>query len=92
MTNPTPFDTAGERIAAIIGGQIGAWLLRWVNDRALRIGIVTLKAHSTPVAPSSNRSSRWDLAPALPERYIFVMRVCWRRRLSRLGRVRKCSV
>jgi uncharacterized membrane protein YfcA len=29
-------------IAAIVGGQIGAWFLRWVDDRALRIGIVTL--------------------------------------------------
>jgi len=29
-------------IAAIVGGLLGAWLLRWVNDRALRVGIVTL--------------------------------------------------
>lgn len=29
-------------IGAIAGGLLGAWLLRGVNDRALRIGIVTL--------------------------------------------------
>jgi uncharacterized membrane protein YfcA len=29
-------------VGAIAGGLLGAWLLRWVNDRALRIGIVTL--------------------------------------------------
>ena len=29
-------------IGAVAGGLLGAWLLRGVNDRALRIGIVTL--------------------------------------------------
>src|SRR5271166_96730 len=28
--------------AGIVGGLLGAWSLRWVNDRTLRIGIVTL--------------------------------------------------
>jgi uncharacterized membrane protein YfcA len=31
-------------IGAIAGGQIGAWLLRWVNDRWLRAGIVLIGA------------------------------------------------
>ena len=29
-------------VGAIAGGLLGTWLLRWVSDRALRIGIVTL--------------------------------------------------
>jgi uncharacterized protein len=29
-------------VAAIIGGQIGAWMLHWVNERWLRIGVVAI--------------------------------------------------
>jgi uncharacterized membrane protein YfcA len=29
-------------VGAIAGGLLGSWLLKWVNDRALRIGIVAL--------------------------------------------------
>jgi hypothetical protein len=32
---------------AIAGGLVGAWLLRWVNEKALRIGIVALGAALT---------------------------------------------
>jgi uncharacterized protein len=34
-------------IGAIGGGLLGAWLLRWVNERALRIGVVILGAALT---------------------------------------------
>ncbi|HVM99108.1 MAG TPA: sulfite exporter TauE/SafE family protein [Caulobacteraceae bacterium] len=27
---------------AVAGGQLGAWMLRWVNERALRIGVIVL--------------------------------------------------
>jgi hypothetical protein len=29
-------------IGAIAGGQLGAWMLKWVNEKALRIGVVVL--------------------------------------------------
>jgi hypothetical protein len=29
-------------VGAIAGGQLGAWMLKWVNERALRIGVVVL--------------------------------------------------
>jgi uncharacterized membrane protein YfcA len=29
-------------VGAIVGGQLGAWMLKWVNERALRIGVVVL--------------------------------------------------
>jgi uncharacterized membrane protein YfcA len=32
---------------AIVGGLAGAWMLRWVNERALRIGVVVLGAALT---------------------------------------------
>ena len=27
---------------AVVGGQLGAWMLKWVNEKALRIGVVVL--------------------------------------------------
>jgi uncharacterized membrane protein YfcA len=35
-------DAAILGVAAIVGGLIGAWMLRWVNEKALRIGVVIL--------------------------------------------------
>jgi uncharacterized membrane protein YfcA len=35
-------DAAVLGVAAIVGGLIGAWMLRWVNEKALRIGVVIL--------------------------------------------------
>jgi len=35
-------DAAVLGIAAIVGGLAGAWMLRWVNEKALKIGVVIL--------------------------------------------------
>jgi uncharacterized membrane protein YfcA len=35
-------DAAVLGVAAIVGGLVGAWMLRWVNEKALRIGVVIL--------------------------------------------------
>jgi len=35
-------DAAILGVAAIVGGLIGAWMLRWVNEKALRVGVVIL--------------------------------------------------
>jgi uncharacterized membrane protein YfcA len=35
-------DAAVLGVAAIVGGLIGAWMLRWVNEKALRVGVVVL--------------------------------------------------
>jgi hypothetical protein len=32
---------------AVAGGLLGAWVLRWVNERALRSGVVVLGATLT---------------------------------------------
>jgi uncharacterized membrane protein YfcA len=29
-------------IGAIVGGQIGAWMLKWVDEKKLRVGVVVL--------------------------------------------------
>ena len=35
-------DAAILGVAAIVGGLVGAWMLRWVNEKALRVGVVIL--------------------------------------------------